>query len=180
MQFFNISELVFGLYIKYICTMKILIVYASRRGTTRKTTQTISDILEQEGYTVEIKKASNCKAVELKNYRIVLLGSSTWADGDLHEDLDQLERDLRDLDLKGISAAAFGTGNSRFRFFCEAVDILETRLKHSGAKLLLASLKSDIMLKRMQEDAEQWARQLVSAIERDLKNSNQKSLGNEV
>lgn len=148
--------------------MKILIVYASRRGTTRKTAQIISEILVGEGYSVVMRKASNCLAEEIKKYNIVLLGSSTWADGDLHEDLDQLERDLRDTDLSGISAAAFGTGNSRFRYYCEAVDILETRLKHCGATILIPSLKSDIMRKNMQEEAEMWAQQLLPAIKKVL------------
>lgn len=144
--------------------MKILIVYASRRGTTRKIADIIVKILEANGLSVDIRKASLSQASDLLKYDVLLLGSSTWEDGDLHEDMDQIERDLRDLDLKGKFAAAFGTGNSRFRYFCEAVDILETRLKHSGAKLLIPSLKSDIMEKKLQEEAEKWGQDLLKTI----------------
>jgi len=155
----------FMLHSDYISFMKILIVYASRRGTTRKIADIVSERLEAKGYLAEKKKASTVKAADLLNYDILLLGSSTWEDGDLHEDMDQIERDLRDLDLKGKYGAAFGTGNSRFRYFCEAVDILETRLKHCGAELLLPSLKSDIMEKKLEDESEEWAKELLRIME---------------
>ncbi|MDA3850854.1 MAG: flavodoxin domain-containing protein, partial [Spirochaetaceae bacterium] len=124
--------------------MKILILYASRRGTIRQMAELIGSSLND--YQVDLKKAGNISVQELKDYGLLVFGSSTWADGDLHEDFDQLERDLRDVDLKGIYGAVFGSGNSRFRYYCEAVDILETRLKHCNCKMIIKSLKSDVIV----------------------------------
>jgi len=140
--------------------MNVLLIYASRRGVTRKMADVIKEQLELKNHQVFMKKAKEMQADDLLEYPAIVLGSSTWADGDLHEDIDQLERDLRDKDLKGIKAAVFGSGNSRFRYFCEAVDILETRMKHSGATLLLPSLKADIMEKKMDQVAEEWGKEL--------------------
>ena len=124
----------------------------------------ISRALGGRGLTVTMKQAGGFRPEELQGFDLLILGSSTWSDGDLHEDFDPLERGMRDLDLKGRKGAVFGSGNSRFRFFCEAVDILETRLKHCGAELVIPSLKTDVMEKNSLERAEAWGEELAAAL----------------
>jgi flavodoxin I len=45
------------------------------------------------------------------------------------------------VDLTGIAAAAFGSGDTAYPRFCEAVHLLEDQLKAVGAELMVDGLK---------------------------------------
>lgn len=127
--------------------------------------EAVEESLSQLPVKIEVQKASAISLEDLKKPDLIIFGSSTWADGDLHEDFDKLERDMRDLDLSNKYGAVLGSGNSRFRYYCEAVDVLETRLKHCNVKILLPSLKSDVMEKRMVEEAVEWGEKLKEKVQ---------------
>jgi flavodoxin I len=139
--------------------MKVAIVTASKNGATRKVADLIAATLEEEyGLAPTLFAPRGLSPKDLLEYEVWLLGSSTWGNGDLHQDMDQLERDLRDLDLGKVWGAAFGTGVSMYPHYCEAVDILENRLKNSGAHIIQRGLKIDSLISLDQEAVRDWAR----------------------
>jgi len=76
---------------------------------------------------------------------------------------------MDDLDLSGIKAAVFGSGNSRYAYYGEAVDILEAKVKIQGARLILPSFRQDMMMESPDgEEVMHWAEELARAIAADI------------
>lgn len=70
-------------------------------------------------------------------YDILILGSSTWGDGDLEDDWYDFIAGLSALDLRGKKVALFGCGDTSMRdTFCNAVGILHKRLRDTGATFI--------------------------------------------
>lgn len=144
---------------------KVLIIYGSKQGKTELMASVISSVLEERKISVCCKNVFEAKPEELLDYKFILLGSSTWSDGDLQSDFIDFERGMDDLDLKGHFGAAFGSGSSRFRFFCEAVRILESKLRSLGSRIMLPSLMVNDLDSRTEEESREWAAVLADEIE---------------
>ena len=105
-----------------------------------------------------LRNVFEARPEELNHYRYVVLGSSTYGQGDLQQDFLDFERGMDELDLTGIKAAVFGSGNSRYAYYAEAVDILEAKVKILNARLLLPSFRQDMMDGSPEgEDVVAWA-----------------------
>ena len=144
---------------------KVLIIYGSKQGKTAAMARVIADVLEARNISVVCKDVFEAKPDELKEYKFIILGSSTWSDGDLQSDFIDFEREMDNLDLKGHYGAAFGSGSSRFRFFCEAVRILEAKLRSLGCRIILPSLMVNDLERRSEEESREWAAVLADEIE---------------
>ena len=76
---------------------------------------------------------------------------------------------MDDLDLTGIKAAIFGSGNCRYAYYAEAVDILEAKVKIQGARLVYPSFRQDMMSESPDgEEVRAWAGELADAIAKDM------------
>ncbi len=124
----------------------------------------ISQELRSRGVENIVKNTFEARPSELADYKFIILGSSTWSDGDLAVDFINFEREMDDLDLKGHYGAVFGPGSSRFRFFCEAVNILEAKLRSLGTRMILPSLKVNEMAGNTEEESREWAEVLAEEI----------------
>ncbi len=147
---------------------EVLIVYGSTRRKTARIAAVLGKTLEEAGISAVIKNVFETSPGELNEYPYVVLGSSTYGQGDLQQDFLRFELGMDDLDLTGCKAAVFGSGNSRYPFFAEAVDILEARLSILGARLLISGLRQDMMTQLPEgEEVHHWARELAAAILKD-------------
>lgn len=152
--------------------MKVLIVYGSSKGRTGRIAKFIAGILQEQGINVTLKNVYEAKPEEISDYSCFILGSSTYGQGDLQQDFFEFERRMDDLDLTGKVAAVFGSGNSRYVYFSEAVDILEARIKILGARLLLPGLRQDMMNSSPEgEEVHDWGKSLVRALQNHITNS---------
>ncbi|WP_338473135.1 flavodoxin [Niallia sp. XMNu-256] len=120
-----------------------MIVYASMTGTTELMAQTIADELIKAGDQVIIKDALAVYAEELQSYERILVGSYTWGDGGLSDEILAFYDELTEVDLTGKVAAAFGSGDSTYEQFARAVDLLEEALQNQGCTILTKGLKVD-------------------------------------
>lgn len=145
--------------------MDVLILYASRSGNTERAAEWIADVLTGSGHTVLRHDARDHRPDLLRQYPVLLLGCSTIGEGDLLPAFFPWEKDLRDLDLSGAVGAAFGTGAERYRFFAEAVTILETRLRNAGVRLLSPGLRIDTTFGMRRDQVEPWARGIARLLE---------------
>lgn len=115
-----------------------------------------------------LKNVFEARPEELLQHRYIVLGCSTYGQGDLQRDFLEYERGMDDLDLTGIKAAIFGSGNSRYQYYGEAVDILEAKVRIQGARLILPSFRQDMMLESPDgEEVQTWSVELAEAIASD-------------
>ena len=89
----------------------MLVAWASRTGNTANLAQRIKEILEREGLEVALTPVSLVDWRALDQWSALVFGSPTYGSGDLHPDWDKPERLLREMNLAGWPAAAFGCGN---------------------------------------------------------------------
>lgn len=122
---------------------RAIIVYGSTMGNTEELANHVAELLEDK-YDLSLKEVSTVDAEELKEYELILLGSSTWGAGELQDDFIDLYEELVDIDLSNNKAAVFGPGDRAYGdMFCQAVDTLEERLEDLGAEIVLDSFKWD-------------------------------------
>jgi flavodoxin I len=114
-------------------------------GTTEFMADEIAAALSEAGHAVDIKEATNTSPQEIADYDLILIGASTWDDGDLWDEMIDFYEELPDVDLSGKKGAVFGAGDSFYEHFAGAVDTMEEALKQQGCELLLDGLKVDVV-----------------------------------
>lgn len=87
--------------------MKIAIFYGSTNGNTADVALKIQKCLKTDIYDVGKLKNGD----DLAKYDLLILGTSTWYDGDLQDDWDSFMRHLKLADLRGKTVAIFGLGD---------------------------------------------------------------------
>lgn len=112
--------------------MKTGIFYGSATGTT-------ADIARRIGKKfgvadADIHDVATSKPDMAGDYDTLILGSSTWGNGELEDDWYDFIAGMQVLDLSGKKIAIFGCGDETMAdTFCNAVGILYDRLRDTGA-----------------------------------------------
>ncbi|MEI7652946.1 MAG: flavodoxin family protein [bacterium] len=124
--------------------MHLLILYGSLTGNTLLVSEHMHAFLTKRGHAVDLVDQSFCEFETLNAYDFVLIGASTWGEGDPNpatqvfiEQLDALER----IEMKRV--ALFGLGDSAYEHFCGVVDKLESSLARKQIVLCAPSLRLD-------------------------------------
>lgn len=111
---------------------KIGIFYGSTTGTTESVARLIADKLGIAPADVhEVTKLDTALA---ESYEALILGTSTWGDGELQDDWYDGLKVLQGAHLSGKIVALFGCGDSESYSdtFCDAMGLLYEGLKDSG------------------------------------------------
>ena len=143
---------------------KTIIAYGSTTGNTLLLAEKVEEVLKRQNGDVELVEVTKISPSNLTAYDLILLGSSTWGDGELQDDFIDFEQEMNEIDLTGKLAACFGPGESDYPLFCEAVDILENRLGSCGAKLVVEGLKIDGDVESQFDLAEEWVNGLLENV----------------
>ena len=111
---------------------KIGIVFGTTSGTTERIAQQIAQMLGVSS--TDIWDAGKIKPENIMPYEVLILGSSTWGDGELQDDWYDGVKTLKKCDLTGKKIALFGCGDSESYSdtFGDAVGLLYNELKESG------------------------------------------------
>ena len=80
-----------------------------------------------------------------ESYEALILGTSTWGDGELQDDWYDGIKVLKGMDLSGKTVALFGCGDSESYSdtFCDGMGILFEDLKNSGCRFIGAVPDAD-------------------------------------
>lgn len=108
------------------------IFYGSTTGTTESVARLIADKLGIAPADVhEVTKLDTALA---ESYEALILGTSTWGDGELQDDWYDGLKVLQGAHLSGKTVALFGCGDSESYSdtFCDAMGLLYEGLKDSG------------------------------------------------
>lgn len=136
-----------------------IVVFGSSMGNTQRLTEGVVEGLREGGLEVTAKDVSNTGVEELNEYDLIVLGCSTWGAGDLQDDfVDFYEKICGIPSLEGKKAAVFGPGDSDMYpdTFCDAVDMIEERLKELGAEIVVESFKVDGDVEAVMTEAKEW------------------------
>lgn len=153
---------------------KAIIIYGSTTGNTKEMANAVEKGVAGAGQEVVLKNVADAQPEELTGYDFILLGSSTWGDGELQDDFICFEEEMQQVDLNGKKAAVFGCGEISWPLFCEAVNILEYRLKECGADLVIEGYKVDGDVMPELDNLADWGTKAVALINAKKSNNLQK------
>lgn len=113
--------------------MSIAIIYGSTGGKTKKVAEIIAKELGKKSTLLDI---ADIDAKKINSYDTLILGTSTWYDGELQDDWDSFDFDS--LSLKGKKVALFGLGDieSYGHEFCDALGTLYDICIDKGANVI--------------------------------------------
>ena len=107
-------------------------------GSTTGTTESVANLIaEKLGIAqADVHDVSKMSADMVKAYEALILGTSTWGDGELQDDWYDGIKVLKGMDLKDKIIALFGCGDSESYgdTFCDGMGILYEDLKTSGCR----------------------------------------------
>jgi flavodoxin I len=112
---------------------KTAIIYGSTTGNTENAATQIGELLGADVIDVSSNPTS-----ELANYSNLILGTSTWGEGDLQDDWDGFIGELGKADLNGKTVALFGFGDgcSNAETFVGGMGTIFETIKDKGCKIV--------------------------------------------
>ena len=146
--------------------MKVLIIYGSTTGNTERLAGYIKEGLIESGIEVVLKDVKEVSVKEVEEYPGVLLGCSTWGEGELQEDFLDFYEKMGEASWQGKKVGVFGPGDKGMYpdSFCKAVDSIEEKAKELGADLISESLKIDGDVDAAADKAREWAKKLAARL----------------
>ena len=114
--------------------MATAIFFASSTGNSEEIANKIASALGE----IEVFDLAGTKIEKINDYEKVILGGSTWGDGELNDDWEDVWGDFCKLDLSNKTIALFGLGDqeSYSDEFCSALGIIYEQINKSGAKIV--------------------------------------------
>lgn len=106
---------------------------------TNKTKKIAEKIQAEFGKTkVDMVNAEDITEKKFLSYDNLILGASTWFDGELPNFWDEFVPCIEDMDMKGKTVAIFGNGDQKeySQNFVDAIGILADLLESRGAKIV--------------------------------------------
>lgn len=112
------------------------IFYGSTTGTTESVAGMIAGKLGVSS--ADVHDVSKMTADMVNSYDVLLLGTSTWGDGELQDDWYDGVRLLKELNLNGKLVGLFGCGDSESYAdtFCDAMGLIYEELKDTGCEFI--------------------------------------------
>ena len=113
--------------------MKIGIIWGSDTGDTEEVAIYIKKKLEK--YEVELIEVSSSSKEDFIRFDLLILGLSTWYDGDLQSDWEVFFPTFQEIDFKGKKVAIFGLGDqiTYAEYFVDGIGMLAVEiLKNNG------------------------------------------------
>ncbi|MCB1219759.1 MAG: flavodoxin domain-containing protein [Planctomycetales bacterium] len=143
--------------------MKTIIVFGSFVGNTETMAGYIRDGLSQSGIEADMRDVMDVTAEILDEYDLLIIGSPTYEPKMIQEDMLPFYDQLESMKLSGKLAAAFGPGDSAWPDFCTAVEMLEERLRHCGAELVIENHMVDGIVEEHEDETLDWTKRLAQA-----------------
>ena len=87
---------------------------------------------------IEVFNLANTDLKKINDFDKVIIGTSTWGDGELNDDFDDLWDDFSELDFSNKTVALFGLGDQEGYedTFCDALGEVYTQVKSKGANIV--------------------------------------------
>ena len=141
------------------------IVYASMTGNTEACADIVADKLEELGFEVELDECSSVDADEMADADLCIVGTYTYGDGELPDEIVDFYEELAEVDLSGKIYGCFGSGDTFYDEFCKAVDDFDRVFVSTGAEKGSECVKVDLSAEEEDiERLEQFAEELAAKV----------------
>lgn len=122
---------------------KVGIFYGTSTGNTETVAKQIAKKINIQDS--DIFEATSKNADKLKDYDVLLFGTSTQGSGDLQDDWETFVSDVKKVGLAGKKVAVFGLGDSASfsDTFCNAMGLVAKAAKEAGATLIGNKVATD-------------------------------------
>ena len=116
---------------------KIGLFYGTDTGNTETIAEQIADLIRGRGIEIDSYDIFRVKERTLEDYEYLVLGVSTWYDGELQSDWDDYFYDFEKIDFTGKKVAIFGLGDQYgySETFLDGVGILGEAVLEKNGKL---------------------------------------------
>lgn len=118
---------------------KIGLVYGSDTGATEEITHSL--VQKCSFWDIEVRTVKKVYKEEpnfFEGFDFIILGLSTWYDGDLQSDWEDYFEDFKEVDFTGKTVAIFGLGDqlSYEEYFIDGVGMLAEVVLENGGKII--------------------------------------------
>ncbi len=115
---------------------KIGIFYASSTGNTKDMASLIKEKFSQADVT--LYNVADCEDDAMKEYEFIIMGTSTWGEGDLQDDWEDYLSNIADTDFSSKTVAFFGLGDQEEYCdnYTDAMGILYDEVAKQGANIV--------------------------------------------
>lgn len=126
--------------------IQVLILYASSTGNTEQIACLLQQNINQKEFNITMKSIEfeEMESDLLTHYDGILFGTYTYDDGDLPFETEIFCDSLRNIDLKNKVVGVFGSGDTSYISFCEAVDLMKEEFQDSNATVVEHTVKVDL------------------------------------
>jgi flavodoxin I len=114
--------------------MTTALFFASSTGNTEEVAQKIANELGN----IEVFNICDEDIQKINKFDKIILGTSTWGEGELQDDWDEIWEEFCELDLSGKTVALFGLGDQDGYGdeFCDALGIMYEQVKKANANVI--------------------------------------------
>ena len=114
--------------------MKTAIFYASSTGNTSSVANMISEQLDN----IPVYDIADVSVEKINEFDNVIIGTSTWGEGDLQDDFEESWDEFSAIDFSGKKVALFGLGDQEgySDYYVDAMGILYERVVQNGAEVV--------------------------------------------
>ncbi|PQJ21901.1 flavodoxin [Tenacibaculum sp. SG-28] len=115
---------------------KIGLIYGSDTGMTEEVTHSIVD--EWKEMDIEVIEVTNVSSSDFEKFDFIILGLSTWYDGDLQSDWESYFDEFKSISFSGKKVALFGLGDQYGygEYFIDGVGILAKVVLENGGTII--------------------------------------------
>ncbi|MEM0991482.1 MAG: flavodoxin [Bacteroidota bacterium] len=116
--------------------IKVGLFFGSDTGTTEAITQDFKELWELTE--LEVIEACDMKVEDYARFEFIIIGLSTWYDGDLQSDFEDFFEDFKTIDFTNKIVAMYGLGDQYGyeEYFVDGLGILGKVILENGGKII--------------------------------------------